>query len=114
MSMVHRLLDQLKQRGLRIAPGTEAGQLLLCGPDAEKTPEVIDAVKKFKPQLLKLYAPEPQVAAAPEAGPASQEEPSAEDAEGERCTLCSATVFDPTPDLILFCRMRRCPSRRAS
>lgn len=49
---VERLVDTLKARGLRVIPGREPGQLLLNGPDAEKTPAIIEAVKAFKPQLL--------------------------------------------------------------
>lgn len=55
MSMVKRFVRQLEIRGLRIEPGAEPDQLLLCGPKEQKTPEVMAAVKKFKPQLLELY-----------------------------------------------------------
>lgn len=57
MSMFNRLLDQLKARGLRVIPGKEPGQLLLAGPQEEKTPEIIAAVKAFKPQLLEKFGP---------------------------------------------------------
>ncbi len=71
MSLVQRLIDQLKQRGLSIEPGNEPDQLLLCGPAAEKTPEIVKAVKAFKPQLLERYGrkalPEEQPPADPEA-----------------------------------------------
>lgn len=53
--MVERLIRQMEQRGLSIRPGREPGQLLLAGPDREKTPEVLAAVKAFKPQLLERY-----------------------------------------------------------
>lgn len=55
-STVDRLLETLRARGLRILPGNEPGQLLLNGPAAEKTPEVIEAVKAYKPQLLERIA----------------------------------------------------------
>lgn len=54
MSAVERLVKTLTYRGLRILPGSEPGQLLLNGPAAEKTPQVLEAVKAFKPQLLEL------------------------------------------------------------
>lgn len=61
MSMFNRLLEQLKSRGLAVVPGSEPGQLLLTGPREEKTPEIIAAVKAFKPQLLKKFGrPEPE------------------------------------------------------
>lgn len=55
--LVARLLKQLEQRGLSVEPGPEPGVLLLCGPAAEKTPDIVKAVKAFKPELLKLFAP---------------------------------------------------------
>lgn len=60
--LLKRLIDQLEQRGLRIAPGTEPGQLLLHGPDREKTPDVMHALKQFKGELLKIYQPHPREA----------------------------------------------------
>lgn len=67
MSLFQRLLEQLHQRGLEVRPGVEPDQLLLCGPTKEKTPEIIKAVKAFKPQLLERFgkrepapAPEPE------------------------------------------------------
>lgn len=62
MSAVERLLKQLELRGLGVAPGHEPGQLLLTGPRDRKTPEIIEAVKAFKPQLLRRIVegvPEP-------------------------------------------------------
>jgi len=53
---VDRLLLQLEQRGLRVLPGAEPGQLVLSGPREEKTPAVLDAVRAFKPQLLERVA----------------------------------------------------------
>jgi hypothetical protein len=58
-AVVDRLLKQLESRGLSIAAGAEPGQLLLRGPSAEKTPDVIEAVKAFKPLLLARVAPPP-------------------------------------------------------
>lgn len=96
MSMVHRLIDQLKQRGLHIAPGTAPGQLLLCGPAAEKTPEVLDAVKKFKPALLKIYAPPPEEYdhCEPDEAQRGADVPTAEP-ECVFCPVCGDDVTDP-------------------
>lgn len=67
MSLFNRLLKQLEERGLRVEPGAEPGQLLLCGPRDAKTPEIVRAVKAFKPQLLDRFAPrEPPTTADPE------------------------------------------------
>lgn len=55
MSLFTRLVSQLEGRGLSVKPGKEPGQLVLSGPAAEKTPEVLAAVKAFKPQFLELY-----------------------------------------------------------
>lgn len=52
MSLFDRLLKQLEDRGLRVEPGAEPGQLMLKGPQEGKTPEIVRAVKAFKPQLL--------------------------------------------------------------
>ncbi len=35
-------------------PGSPPDTLILTGPDKEKTPDVIDALKKFKPELLEM------------------------------------------------------------
>lgn len=91
MSMVQRLIDQLQQRGLHIAPGTERGTLLLCGPTEEKTPEVLDAVRKFKPHLLKMY--ESPVAEDPDHDPQGALVPTAE-LNVEICRVCGANVSD--------------------
>ena len=52
MSMLNRLLDQLRNRGLYIEVGDDPNQLLLSGNTREATPEVMKALKMFKPQLL--------------------------------------------------------------
>jgi hypothetical protein len=57
---LERLVRQLDARGLSVKAGAEPGQLLLCGPAAEKTPAVLDALKAFKPQLLELYGTKAQ------------------------------------------------------
>jgi hypothetical protein len=52
MSLFDRLTQQLKQRGLSVAPGRKPGELLLHGPAAEKTPDVVKAVKTFKAEFI--------------------------------------------------------------
>lgn len=56
--MVDRLEAQLKARGLSIKPGDKPGELRLSGPDREKTPDIIAALKVFKPDLLAKYGRE--------------------------------------------------------
>ena len=55
MSMLDRLLDQLKKRGLTVRPGDRPGELRLTGNKEEMTPEILGAVKAFKPQLLERF-----------------------------------------------------------
>lgn len=57
--LLQRLIDQLNRRGLSVKPGREPGQLLLAGPDREKTPEILDAVKAFKAELLEQFCRPP-------------------------------------------------------
>jgi hypothetical protein len=111
--MVHRLLAQLKARGLEVLPGNEPGQLMLRGPVEERTPEVMDALKKFKPQLLELFAPhqqarEPEAAALPQVEPA---DPEPESTEPVTCRTCGADVTDPETRALLadplFCDVGR-------
>lgn len=73
MAMVDGLLEQLKFRGLSIKHGG-GDTLLLVGPNSEKTPEIMAALKTFKPDLLKLYRPE---------------------AEPSRCVTCDLVVYQP-------------------
>lgn len=57
MTILERFLAQLKIRSLEVRPGSEPGTLTLCGPNHEKTPDIIAAVKSFKPELLKMFSP---------------------------------------------------------
>lgn len=109
MSMVHRLIDQLEQRGLRIAPGTERGTLLLYGPDKEKTPEVMDAVKKFKPHLLKIYQPEAEPGESQTESPTEEQKPADADDEGEPCPECQAWVYTHSAEVQRMCHRVMCP-----
>jgi hypothetical protein len=90
MTALDRLLAQLEKRGLGVKPGAEPGQLLLTGPAAEKTPEVMAAVTAFKPQLLERFGRrEPAPAAKPVARPAAA--PVVEGHEVIRSGACRAT-----------------------
>jgi hypothetical protein len=91
MSLVDRLLSQLKSRGLSITAGAEPGQLLLHGPDREKTPEILKALKAMKPHLLARYgAREATAGTTPKPEPPAEPEP-----ESESCPLCARDVSDP-------------------
>lgn len=86
MAMVHILLEQLKARGLSIKRG-DGDTLLLCGPDSERTPDVLKTVKKFKAELLEVFSGERQPV---------------------KCQQCQATVFDQK-EVAKLCERRACP-----
>lgn len=56
MNLADRLIRQLDARGLKVLPGGKPGELLLAGPAVERTPEVMAALKEFKPLLLERFA----------------------------------------------------------
>jgi len=123
--MLDRLITQLEQRGLTVKPGAEPGQLVLSGPTAEKTPEVMAALKVFKPQLLARFAqPDPTgeprddaVVTDPNAhAPVSASVPGLTTLEVPYlCRECRALVL-AVPDEVTaaFCESPTCPSRRGS
>jgi hypothetical protein len=93
MSLIDRLEDQLRQRGLKVGPGTKPGELILHGPHKERTPELMKALKAFKPQLLAKYG-KAEAMACGGAVPARQEQTEPEP-EPESCPLCNRDVSDP-------------------
>lgn len=104
MSMVHRLLAQLKARGLEVLPGNEPGQLMLRGPVEERTPEVMAALKKFKPQLIELFAPQQPTREPEQAAPMPREEPADPEPESTgrvMCRVCGADATDPETRALL-------------
>lgn len=119
--MIDRLLRQLKNRGLEVRPGRGPGQLLLAGPAAEKTPEIMAAVKAFKPQLLERFGAarpdptggpredtvttDPKVPAPRETGPTVPETP-------RYCPMCAALVLAvPATVTEAFCENPLCHYR---
>lgn len=128
MSLLNRLLEQLEKRGLSVKPGAEPGQLFLAGPAAEKTPEIMAAVKAFKPQLLEKfgrkepvkppetpYVPTVEVVNVPGAVKAM-----AEAATGPTvCQACGVNWWIPVADIREtvnrgphYCQVFRCPFRK--
>lgn len=119
--MIERLVHQLRQRGLTVHPGAEPGQLVLRGPAAEKTPEVVRAVKAFKKELLERFgraqpdptgepredvvADDPKAPAPRAAGLTTLETP-------QTCRACNALVL-AVPDEVTdaFCESPACPHR---
>lgn len=89
MAMVHILLEQLRVRGLSIRRG-DGDTLLLCGPAEEKTPDILQTVKKFKADLLELILPDSEI--------------------GVKCEQCKATVFHQQ-EAGKLCGHRPCPFR---
>ena len=88
-NMLDRLLKQLEQRGLRIVPDG-AGGLAVRGPQSEVTPGVLDALKAFKPQLLKRFV-------SPDSTPEPEPTPKVEEAVEclDLCRVCGRDVSDP-------------------
>jgi len=97
MSLLDRLEDQLRQRGLKVGPGKNPGELVLHGPPAERTADLMRALKAFKPQLLAKYGKTEQAACGEPVTPAAAEEqPEADpDPEPESCPQCGRDVQDP-------------------
>jgi hypothetical protein len=116
MSMIDRLLGQLRQRGLEVAAGEKPGELVLRGPAKERTPELMKALKAFRPQLLARFGKTETVNGEP--APARQAEPKAEpEPEPEPCRQCGRDVRDPEDRERLtginpFCAEVGCPFRR--
>lgn len=64
-ALVDRFLRYLDSCGLSVQgprDGDPDDRLYLMGPAAEKTSQVMDALKKFKPELLKRYGRRPTAA----------------------------------------------------
>lgn len=92
MSLLDRLLAQLKERGLSVGPGDNPGELKLHGPRTEVTTEIMRALKAFKPQLLKQFVGQPPEAN-PEPPPVPAPMPQPEPApEKETCEVCDREV----------------------
>jgi hypothetical protein len=123
--LLDRLIANLEQRGLAVKPGAEPGQLVLSGPTAEKTPEVMAAVKAFKPQLLERFA-RPDPTGEPR-GDAVVTDPNAHaplppdraagltTVDPHNCRECNGLIL-AVPDRVTgaFCESPTCPSRRGS
>lgn len=93
--IAERLLATLAARGLSVRRGAEPNQLILSGPDAEKTDDVKAAIREFKPELLEYLAVPPEEK--PEPIPL---------AEGEHppivCGTCRAEFHAPESEVRAF------------
>lgn len=103
MTALDRLLRNLEMRGLTIEKGDEPEQLILKGPANEKTPEVIEAVKAFKPLLLKKFSGK-----------------ELDEVGSQQCPQCLATWFCPLDEIRLavqsphYCATPQCPYRQGA
>lgn len=87
--IVDRLLAQLDARGLSVHPGREPGRLILRGPDAEKTPDLMQALAAFKPLLLERFS-----GARPDGPPSRPATPEPEpEPEPWQCVVCRGWVY---------------------
>lgn len=59
MPQLDKLLAYLKSKGLSVVY-RGPGKLSLTGPPEAKTADIMAAVKVFKPDLLRLYEPDPE------------------------------------------------------
>lgn len=62
-SLLDRFVRQLQGRGLTIQgprDGDPDDKLYLIGPQAERTPEIMAALKQFKPDLVKRFGRKPK------------------------------------------------------
>lgn len=92
--LLDRLLVQLKARGLSIKPGRSPDELLLSGPDGAKTPELMEALKAFKPELLKRFQTASEVPLAhPALKQVEQLVPPPDVDHGKRCGECQRTIW---------------------
>lgn len=121
MSMVDRLIEQLRKRGLSVRAGQNPGELILHGPKAEASPELLRALKAFKPQLLERYGLKTETM--PDTNgvlhPVNRESETAgePESEAELCRLCKRDVSDSENRERLrginpFCQMIGCPYRK--
>jgi deoxyribodipyrimidine photolyase len=108
--MVDTLLHQLRLRGLTVAWKDE-NTLVLQGPADEKTPQIIDTLKKFKRDLLDRFRP--KELAEPEPIPAIEQATEQMPVENSVCRVCGGHVFDHVGTAVL-CDQINCPSKRAS
>lgn len=98
MSMVDRLIEQLQKRGMSVGPGDKPGELKLHGPHAEATPELLKALKAFKPQLLERYGLKTETIPGANGVHDVNREPETHgepEPEPELCRLCKRDVSNP-------------------
>lgn len=104
MKMLDRLLFQLKQRGISVEyVGDDS--LKMVGNVTEATPEIVSAVKAFKPELLERLRP--RIAEIPQT-----EVIPPDDNDGlVHCAECVSFVKPANghKDIALLCDRVRCP-----
>jgi len=108
MSMVDGLFEQLALRGLAVQYRDET-TLVLRGPAVERTPEVMAAVKAFKPDLMARLRPRDGSAVHDHGG-----RPVDTNGGPEPCTECKAWTHaeNGRADIGLLCDRARCPFKR--
>jgi hypothetical protein len=91
MTDFDRFLEQLRERGLSVGPGRQPGDLELSGPVTERTPEIMAALRTFRPQLVERFGRREVAALGPAEVTVGEADP-----EDESCPVCSRTIV---PDL---------------
>lgn len=104
MTLTDRLIDQLAQRGLSIAPGDKPGELKLTGKTQDVDAGVLDAVRAFKSQLLERYGQLSKTEVPLTSPPAASDQPApvifqtrvqVTRDDPETCRVCGRDVSDP-------------------
>lgn len=109
MKMIDRLLAQLKHRGIFVEyVGDDS--LKLKGNTQDATPEIIAAVKAFKPELLERMRPRDLSVPRSE----MHHPPPPEEDGPVHCTECRSFVRPENgrDDIALLCDRIRCPYKR--
>jgi hypothetical protein len=107
MSMIDGLMKQLELRGLRVEYRPDTDGLALIGPAAERTPQVMAALKAFRPQILDRLRP--RDLALPRHDVHHAPPPKEPGVYGEvECVRCQATVWD-AEETAGLCDRTACP-----
>jgi hypothetical protein len=99
------LLAYLGKCGLSVVLGDVPDTLLLRGPKEEKTPTVLAALKRLRPEIVRILAPGKPAAVPAKSAPVTAEIEA-------NCQTCRELVCYPAASEGVFCRRTNCPHPR--